>query len=330
MATHTRLLLAALASTLLLATAVATASASEFTIGDREFKMTSEGLSFQAAERTVRCPVTLQGSFGSGTFPKTVEARVATVSRVTLGACSGGTVRVLTETLPWNLLYTSFAGTLPNITSTTFHLTGASFQIAPTGGPTCLGRSSERSPLVSIWERETTHGTLTGTRFEEGAQVPLTGEGICAFTRGKLFGHTGVTAPEEARTGLLLLLANEFEVTGVSEEETESRTPVNRLVIRAPATLGTRVIENRMWNYQARVTLMLKIGGNPETFTLKQELPEDCVVGTVLLPNRANACNIRVEHALTPRPQESSIKITYEWGIWLSTFGATEFDVKAE
>jgi len=329
MASHTRLLLVALASAVALAIAAAAAWGSEFTIGDREFKVTAEGLSFQAAERTVRCPVTLQGSFSSGTFPKTVEARVATVSRVTLGACSGGTVRILTETLPWTFLYSSFAGTLPNITSTTFHLAGAAFQIAPTGGPTCLGRSSERFPLVSIWERETTHGVVTGTRFEEGAQVPLTGEGICAFTRGKLFGPTAVKA-SEGRTELLLLLANEFEVTGVSEEESESRSPVNKLFIRAPATLGTRVIENRMWNYQARLTLIQKIGGNPETFSLKQEAAEDCVVGTVLLPNRANACNIRVEHALMPRPQETSIKITYEWGIWLSSFGSAEFAVKAE
>lgn len=329
MSSRTRLLLVALSSAIISATAAgAIASASEFTIGDREFKATAEALSFQAAERTVRCPVTLQGSFSSGVFAKTVESRVATVTRVTIGTCTGGTVRVLAETLPWSVLYSSFAGTLPNITSIAFHLAGAGLQIAPTGGPTCLARSSERSPLIWRWERETTHGVLTGTRFEEGAQIPLTGEAPCALVRGKLFGSTRIVAPE-GETELLLLIANEFEVTGVTEEETESRQPVDPVVITAPATVGTRAILSRLWLYQLRIVSILKIGGNPETFSLKQELMEDCVARFVLLTGGANSCNIRVEHALTPRPQQTMIKVTYEWGLWLSTFGSIEFDVTA-
>jgi hypothetical protein len=324
-----RRLVVALSSAAVLMGFAAMASASEFTIGDREFRATAESLSFEAAGRSVRCAVTLQGSFSSGTFANTSESRVGTVSRASVGTCTGGTVRILTETLPWTMLYTSFAGTLPRITSTTFHLTGAGFQITPTGSPACLARSTERSPIVVIWERETTNGVLTGTRFEETAQIPLSGEGACSTSRGKVSGHTSIAA-SEGRTELLLLLADEFEVVGVSAEETESRTPVNRLTITAPAVLGTRVIENTMWNYQVRVTLILKIGGNPETFSFKQEAPEDCVVGTVLLPRRVNACNIRVEHPLAPRPRETSIKITYEWGIWLSTFGFAEFAVNAQ
>jgi hypothetical protein len=328
MALRRRGLAAALAGALALAALAATASASTFTIVESGFKWTSESVSFSAAERTVRCAVTLEGSFSSSTFAKTAESRVAQVSRAAVSGCTGGTVRVL-EALPWSVLYSSFTGTLPSITSATFHITGAALQITPTGSPTCLLRSSERSPVVVKFERETTHGILTNLRVEEGAQIPLTGEGICTLVRGRASGTFGVKNAD-GRAEILLLLGKEQQLQGASEEETEEGAAIDPLYINAPATLGTRVLDNDSWVYEIRITAILKIGGNPETFSFRTEAAEDCRVGTALKARGNTRCNIRVEHAVAPPAQETSILITWEWGLVISTFGSSEFLVRAQ
>lgn len=118
MSTHAKLTIAALLSSLLLAVAVGSACASRLSISETHFKIIYSPLSFiPSFGGTTRCPVTLEGSFHSRTSSKVAGALAGFITSTTVGPCEAGRARVDTETLPWHIQYTSFAGTLPNITS---------------------------------------------------------------------------------------------------------------------------------------------------------------------------------------------------------------------
>ena len=108
-------LLAALASALALAAAVGQADASTLVVVERAYTGTWSSVSFQALEGVVRCPLTLEGTFTTATYAKTAGARMGSIGRASLAACTGGSVRVSGETLPWTTQYASFSGTLPKI-----------------------------------------------------------------------------------------------------------------------------------------------------------------------------------------------------------------------
>src|SRR5262249_13708185 len=87
---------------------------------------------------SVRCPVSLEGSFASKTISKVSGALIARIGlvQVNTAACLGGTMRARSETLPWHIQYNSFSGTLPRLTSVTQTLLGANFE-AVSGGVRC-------------------------------------------------------------------------------------------------------------------------------------------------------------------------------------------------
>jgi hypothetical protein len=126
---RSKLMLAALASALLLAAFVGSASAAHLSQSETRFRVTYSPLSFVPSfGSTVRCPVTLEGSFTERTIPKTV-APIGRVTSVTVGTCESGRARANTETLPWTIEYASFEGTLPNITAISQHLVRPSFEV---------------------------------------------------------------------------------------------------------------------------------------------------------------------------------------------------------
>ena len=109
-----------------------------FTIRDREALGT---------ERTVRCNLTLEGSFHSGTIAKVAGSLVGYINRASLGSpCTGGTASVLRESLPWHLEYSSFVGTLPSISELRYGLSGFALDVNPEGEPQgqCLVHSESR------------------------------------------------------------------------------------------------------------------------------------------------------------------------------------------
>jgi hypothetical protein len=104
-------------ATLLLSAAVSTASARNLEISNQNWRVVFSRLEFQSPLVTVRCHVTLEGSFHSRTIPKRERLLIGAVSRVTIqnSNCTNGTTVVLR--LPWHITYESFTGTLPDITS---------------------------------------------------------------------------------------------------------------------------------------------------------------------------------------------------------------------
>jgi len=96
---------------------------------------------------TVRCPVTLEGSFHSKTTSKVAGQLVGYISRVTVGnaSCTSGHSTALTETLPWHITYEGFTGTLPRITEIHILLVGAAFRFELLGS-FCLARTTTTEP----------------------------------------------------------------------------------------------------------------------------------------------------------------------------------------
>jgi hypothetical protein len=128
MRTSVKLILTALAASLLLSAMVSTASARSLSTSNQNIRATWTSLEFEAPGNTIRCQVTLEGSFHTRTIAKSPEALIGAITKaiVNQSACTNGSGATFNgveryngtttpNTLPWHLQYNSFTGTLPNI-----------------------------------------------------------------------------------------------------------------------------------------------------------------------------------------------------------------------
>ena len=130
MIAYSKLLLAGLCATFLIAAAVNTASANQLSVNEQRHRTVWSALQFNAsAGGNVTCAVTLEGSFHSRTIHKLEGTLIGHVNRASIGTCSGGSATAHSETLPWREQYNSFTGTLPSITTVKIGLIGARFRI---------------------------------------------------------------------------------------------------------------------------------------------------------------------------------------------------------
>jgi len=193
MLNRTKLLVTALAAAAMMLTLVANASAGRLSVSEKEFEVNFRPLTFNAAGRVIRCPITLLGHFNENTIAK----RAATIGAIrhveptTAGEppCTGGTITVLNETLPWRINYVSFSGTLPAITSIRLSLIGVAFKVR-TSLATCLAGTTATAPafgevLVG------TGGRVEGLRADERVGIPLGGGFVCELAGNSTFEGTG-------------------------------------------------------------------------------------------------------------------------------------------
>ena len=123
-----KLLTAAIAAALLLATAVAGASANRLSVSNRNIRITWSPLELGSGGLFIlRCSVTLEGSFHSATIAKVRGELIGLISRANVARpCSGGNAWthdgierlervVLPNSLPWHVTYEAFEGRLPTI-----------------------------------------------------------------------------------------------------------------------------------------------------------------------------------------------------------------------
>ena len=162
---HAKLLLAGAMATLALTVTVSTASASHLSMTSRTIRSVWRVVEFTASPGiTVRCPLTVEGSFHSATFHKVRRALIGFMTRANFGSgasCTGGGMTVLTETLPWHVTYERFEGTLPNITHVGAEVIGAGVRIEERTLGACLARSTAAGwiefllvpfePITIIW-----------------------------------------------------------------------------------------------------------------------------------------------------------------------------------
>jgi hypothetical protein len=205
-----KLALAALAAALMLASAVSTASARSLSTSNQNIRATWRSLEFRSPIVTIRCPVTLEGSFHARTIQKMARTLIGAITAATVnqGACTngrgiafngrepygGGTAP---QTLPWHLTYEAFTGTLPNITSIIILLSRFRFGIEAGGCRAQYGSETDNisaSALRDITTRTITSitpiaGRNTATKIREDAD-PFN---VCPDRGEMLGGSTSIT-----------------------------------------------------------------------------------------------------------------------------------------
>jgi hypothetical protein len=188
---RSRLLLAGLLAALVLTIGVGSSSARRFSLSHSDFRVVYTPLEFISGVSTVRCNLTLEGSFHSRTIAKVAHLLAGHITRAQLGTCTGGSAALLTASLPWHRTYETFWGTLPNITELTFLVVGMSISLQPSGSLNCLFRTTTTDP--GLFSEHISGGVITEATMDPSAEIPLTGSGgFCAFGGEKHIGGTGV------------------------------------------------------------------------------------------------------------------------------------------
>lgn len=188
MRTRSKLLIAAIGAIALLGMVVSTASATHIEIvnWERGFRIVWSPLTLTAGGREARCPVTVEGSFETHTFAKRAGTRIARITEAAIGTCTRNSATVLRETLPWEVTYNSFGGTLPNIESIKFNILGSSIQ-TNLEGIACLMTLSSAQPGRGI--ARASAGTIVGFKMEEGAEIETSGGFFCGLSKARFFGE---------------------------------------------------------------------------------------------------------------------------------------------
>jgi hypothetical protein len=205
---RSKLVLVALTAALTLGALVGMASANRIAQSNQTFRSTWNALEFIGFV-TIRCHVTIEGSFHSRTISKVAEALVGYVSRAIVdeGHCTGGSARVLSESLPWHIRYASFTGTLPNITGIVLRQVNAAFQVSAVvlgAQVNCLFKSTAASPMRGTVE---VSGGVAQNLTPEAAQIPRSsGSEFSCGNSGRLGGTSTSLTVQGATTKITVTL----------------------------------------------------------------------------------------------------------------------------
>jgi hypothetical protein len=175
MRTSAKLGLTALIAAFLLSSAISTASARTFSTTENSVRATWSTLEFVTPFATIRCRVTLEGSFHSRTIPKVFKALIGAITRAIVAhPCTGGEawadngierepLGTAPNKLPYHITYESFAGNLPNISSVDILVSRFSFVVDATVlGLTCVGRyGTPTDNVTAVAVRDPATGGIT-------------------------------------------------------------------------------------------------------------------------------------------------------------------------
>lgn len=193
--------------------AVGTASARNFRIlnSERGFRFAwSEDGSSESGGAIIHCEVTLEGTFGQATFAKTNGLQIGNVTRAIVGnPCRRGSMRVLTETLPWPVQYASFSGTLPNITGIKIIILRESFLLEEGMGGSCLYASEVAHPIryiMNLAEAGSGLKRVETLTIDETASIPLRGNLGCELLTVTWSGTATATVLGETAKTIIALI----------------------------------------------------------------------------------------------------------------------------
>jgi len=205
MRTRSKLLLAAISATALLGLAIGTASARNLEISNSAsgFRITWNPLRIQAGGREALCPVTLEGTFAAGTIAKRAGASLSRVTGANVGTCTRNTATLLRETLPWEVQYSSFTGTLPVITTVSLNIIRMSFNVN-LEGIACLAPSRTEQPVGGIATVEAS-GRIIGLRADETRTIETTGGIFCTIGGPASFAGEARTITARASTAAVTI-----------------------------------------------------------------------------------------------------------------------------
>jgi hypothetical protein len=324
-----RLAIANGVATLVMAGIVTTSAAETLDISEESFIDKWSSLVFTTGSSRVICPVTLEGTYAAASFPSVSGTRIGFVRRATIGTCAGGSARALTETLPWTVSYSSFGGTLPNITSLTLDVIGARFRISE--NIACEARTTEREPLRIIATRES-NTVLTGIRADESVSYVLTG-GFCEIFTGHLSGSGSTQGVvEEGET-----LPNDIGIfqdqnSTILREELGGALKKKQIEVSREGTLTVTLPRRPNGNpisIRVRFATIAPVGGLAERFAINFGATNSCQENLAM---PGGGCNLQIMHRGEVAGQASRIQIQYRIG-WiriLPPLQTQEFEVESK
>jgi hypothetical protein len=142
---------------------------------------------------------------------------------------------LLSETLPWHVQYSSFAGTLPNITTLNLSVLGASINVRePIFGILCLGRSAAERPM-----------TLGATREAGGLLTTAAAGGTISTSCGAngTLGGSGTVSLLGSATRITVTLIEGGGGLRIAPDPIRIDAPATRkdVILTNPGTGGTRI-----------------------------------------------------------------------------------------
>jgi hypothetical protein len=198
MSKSVKLCFTALTAALLLASAVATTSARNFSVTNQNIRSTWPFLTFSGGVGSIECSMTVEGSFHARTIVKAPGTLIGAITKaIVKHPCTNGEAWTangveaaalgrLANTLPWHLTYERFRGTLPDITS--IFLLLSRFRLVVASGPAgfdCIGQYGNATDNLTISAFRNLSGALTTLGFE-GGRSTLVAElgfpGVCPAT----------------------------------------------------------------------------------------------------------------------------------------------------
>jgi len=164
----------ALLAALVILVGAGQAVASGFSLSSTSFQTVFRPLTLTGVEGgstfVIRCNVTLEGSFEARTFAiDRGPSEVGVVTRASMADCNAEGARIvfLTETLPWTVVFASYTGSLPRISTIRYELRGLRVLVEPTPFMACLYRSSQSTPAVYVWSLNEAGEVTTASMAEE-------------------------------------------------------------------------------------------------------------------------------------------------------------------
>jgi len=174
MRTYVKLTLTAATAAVVLGTAVSSVTARRIEVSSQRFHQLWL-IEIVGQFATIRCPLTLEGSFHSKTTSKVAGQLVGYVSRITVGntSCPAGHLTALTETIPWHITYEGFGGVLPRITEIRLLYIGMAFR-AELLGSSCLAVTTNTEPAEGALVVEPNTGQITLLNPNPNRSIPTT------------------------------------------------------------------------------------------------------------------------------------------------------------
>jgi hypothetical protein len=187
-----KLLLAGLGVVVALWAITAAASANRLSLTERGFRVVwtpmTVGLQEVGGEGPpiqIACNVTMEGSFHSRTIVKTPGALIGHLTRFTIDGrnCTepdnmGGAYAFTGETLPWHITYSSFSGTLPNMSAVRIFFVGMGIVIQRLPID-CRTRSTTLAPAGWRLTRDLRTSAITSLTADESIILPAPTGTLC-------------------------------------------------------------------------------------------------------------------------------------------------------
>ena len=184
---------------ILLAIGAATATANRLSVSNRNIRAVWTPVDM---DNVIECNLTMEGTFHSATFSKTIGGQIGHITRSAVSNCSES-FTVLTEDLPWPILYQRFTGRLPRIASLGIAIVSYSLNVG-ISGIQCLYRAGEVSPVQAIANINEATGQVTGLRMDETAPISLA-EGGFLCPDEMHFSGTGTVRQLGSTTALIFI-----------------------------------------------------------------------------------------------------------------------------